>query len=72
MPESLLKRHRWMPFVLPLLVYMVASTIEPTPDQPGGAAVGLNIPYAWYPAVYGGKLLLTIVTALLMLPGHLP
>jgi len=68
MPESFLKRHRWLPFVLPLLVYMVVGTLEPTPEKAGGADIGLNIPYAWYPAVYGAKLGLTLVAVGLMWP----
>jgi len=68
MGESLLKRHRWLPFVMPLLVYMLVGGLEPTPDSPGGAVLGLSIPYAWYPAVYAAKLVLTAVAALLVWP----
>jgi len=56
---SLLQRHRWLPFVLPLLVYMLAGSLEPTPEEVGGKGIGLAIPYAYYPWVYAGKLALT-------------
>ena len=37
--ESLLVRHRWLPFVLPLAVYMVAQTFEPSaPELPAAIA----------------------------------
>jgi len=74
MPQWFLQRHRWLPFVLPLLVYLLVGTIEPTPDRVGGEAIGLSIPYAWYPAVYAAKLALTVVAVLLVLPawGWLP
>lgn len=68
MPESFLERHRWLPFVLPLLVYMLVNEIEPTPEAPGGTGIGLSIPYAWYPVVYGGKLLLTALAVALVWP----
>jgi hypothetical protein len=70
MSESFLKRHRWLPFVLPLLVYMLVATIEPTPDRPGGESIGLSIPYAWYPAVYAAKLALTLVAVALVFPAY--
>jgi len=58
-PEPLFERHRWLPYILPLAVYMLAGSLEPTPATPGGAGVGLAISYAHYPWVYSAKLLLT-------------
>jgi len=66
--EALLERHRWMPFVLPLLVYMLAGSLEPTPEKAGGEAIGLAIPYAYYPWVYTAKLVLTGVVIALVFP----
>lgn len=69
-----LERHRWIPFVLPLLVYMLAGSLEPTPEKAGGQAIGLAIPYAFYPWVYTGKLALTGVVIALAFPAfrHFP
>jgi len=66
--KALLERHRWIPFVLPLLVYMLAGSLEPTPEKAGGQAIGLAIPYAYYPWVYTAKLVLTGVVIALVFP----
>lgn len=63
-------RQRWMVFVLPLLVYMVAGSLEPTPDEPGGKAIGLSIAYAWYPWMYAAKIALTVAVIALVWPGY--
>jgi len=55
--------HAWLAYVLPLAVFLVVGSFEPTREQPGGAALGLAIPYTAYPVVYGLKILAT-VTAL--------
>jgi len=65
---SLLERHRWLPFILPLLVYMLAGSLEPTPEKLGGRAIGLGIPYSYYPWVYTAKLLLTAAAVALVFP----
>ena len=33
-PRSLLSAHPWLPFVLPLLVYMLVGSLEPGPPEP--------------------------------------
>jgi len=66
--RPLLERHRWVPFVLPLLVYMLAGSLEPTPEKVGGEAIGLAIPYSYYPWVYTAKLVLTGVVIALVFP----
>ncbi len=68
--RGLLARHPWLPFVLPLAVYMLAGSLEPTPREPGGAAIGLNIPYSSYPWMYAAKLVLTLVAVVAVLPGY--
>ncbi len=67
-PASLFERHPWLPFILPLAVYMLAGSLEPTPDQPGGETIGLAIPYSAYPWVYAAKLLVTAATIALAWP----
>jgi CAAX prenyl protease-like protein len=68
--ESLLEKHRWLVFVLPFAVYMLAGALEPSHDSPGGKMLGLSIPYSAYPLVYTAKIGLTIVAMALVLPGY--
>ena len=63
--RTLLGRQRWMTFLLPFLVFMLVGALEPTPDQPGGKAIGLSIPYACYPWVYAAKIALTVAAVAL-------
>lgn len=50
----------WLPFVLPLVLFLVIGSLEPTPDTPGGRILGLAIDYSYYPWVYSAKILLTL------------
>lgn len=68
--RGLLERQPWLPFVLPFAVYMLAGSLEPTPSEPGGAALGLNIPYSYYPAVYAAKLVLTLAAVAAVWPAY--
>jgi CAAX prenyl protease-like protein len=65
-----LERHRWLVFVLPLAVYMLGGSLEPTPKQPGGAMLGLALPYSSYPLLYTLKIVLTLAAILLVCPGY--
>ncbi|MBN2477505.1 MAG: CAAX prenyl protease-related protein [Pirellulales bacterium] len=65
-----LQRHRWLTFLLPMIVFMLAGALEPTPEKPGGAAVGLAIPYAHYPLVYALKIALTVAAMVFVWPGY--
>lgn len=67
---GLLARHRWLTFFLPMAVFLLAGSLEPTPDSPGGKAIGLAIPYQAYPWVYTGKIVLTLAAICLVLPGY--
>ena len=67
---GLLERQHWMTFLLPFLVYMVAGTMEPSPTSPGGKAIGLAIPYAWYPWLYAAKIALTVAAIAFVSPGY--
>ena len=68
--RKVLQRQRWMVFLLPLCVYMLVGTLEPTPDQPGGRTLGLSIPYAGYPWLYAAKIALTVAAAAFVWPGY--
>ena len=67
---ALLHRHRWITFLLPMIVFMLVGSLEPTAETVGGAAIGLSIPYAHYPWVYTAKICLTIVAMIFVLPGY--
>ena len=67
---ALLERQRWLVFLLPFLVFMLIGTLEPTPDEPGGKAIGLAIPYAFYPWLYALKIALTLAAVVFVLPGY--
>jgi CAAX prenyl protease-like protein len=67
---SLLERQPWLVFVLPLAVYMLVGSIEPSPLEPGGRMLGLAIPYAAYPLVYTAKIALTLLAMALVWPGY--
>ena len=67
---TLLQRHHWVTFLLPILVFMLAGSLEPTPDKLGGQSIGLAIPYAHYPWVYAAKIALTLAAIVLVWPGY--
>ncbi|MGA2619100.1 MAG: CAAX prenyl protease-related protein [Thermoguttaceae bacterium] len=66
----LLDEHRWLVFLLPYAVYLVAGSLDPTPDRPGGSMLGLAIPYAAYPLLYTLKIGLTLAAMALVLPAY--
>jgi uncharacterized protein len=77
---NLLARHPWLVFVLPLAVYMLVGSLEPTPpkadalDAAAGAtspAAGpLGIRYEHYPIIYSAKIALTIAAMWFVAPGY--
>jgi membrane protease YdiL (CAAX protease family) len=70
--RAVLARHRWLPFVMPLAVYLVVGSLEPTSQsQPGGASIGLAIPYSAYPLVYTAKIALTLAAIALVFPTYI-
>ena len=66
---GLLEKNPWMVFLLPFIVFMVVTSLEPTPEHSGGA-FGLVIPYASYPWAYTAKIVLTIFTVAAVWPGY--
>ena len=63
-------KNPWLVFLLPFFVYMLAGSLEPTPEVPGGEGIGLAIPYAYYPWVYTIKIALTMVAIMLVWPAY--
>jgi CAAX prenyl protease-like protein len=69
LPPGPLRRWPWLTFLLPFVVYMVFTTFEPTPNEPGGM-LGLSIEYRHYPIVYTLKIAATLCAMLFVLPGY--
>src|SRR5262245_21711126 len=55
-----LGQYPWATFLLPLAVYMLAGTVEPSRDKPF-ELLGFSLDYSAYPIVYAVKLALTLV-----------
>jgi CAAX prenyl protease-like protein len=64
------RKYPWLVFLLPFLVFAVVGSLEPTPDKPGGTAMGLAITYSQYPLIYALKIGLTIAAMIFVLPGY--
>lgn len=62
-------RWPWLPYVLPLAVFMLAGMFEPTPDKPA-SMLGLTIEYDAYPVVYTIKLALVIAALAVAWPAY--
>jgi uncharacterized protein len=66
---TLLERQHWLTFLLPFVVFMLAGSLEPTPTAPGGKALGLAIPYSYYPWFYAARIALTLAAVVFVWPG---
>jgi hypothetical protein len=67
------KPFPWLSFVLPLAVYMLVNSLEPSPpdpDKPAFAVLGVVIPYSAYPLVYTIKIALTMIAMAAVWPGY--
>src|SRR3989304_1774478 len=64
------RKNPWLVFLLPFVVFMLIGSLEPTPDKPGGQAIGLSIAYDLYPLTYTIKIALTIAAIGFVLPGY--
>jgi uncharacterized protein len=60
--NTLLQQQHWVTFLLPLLVYMLVGSLEPTPMASGGQAI--------YPWLYGAKIALTVAAVAFVWPGY--
>jgi uncharacterized protein len=68
--SALLECHRWLVFILPLAVYMLVGSLEPTRETPGGQTIGLAIAYEYYPLIYTLKIVLTTAAIAFVWPGY--
>ncbi len=68
--RALLERHRWLTFVLPLLVFMLVGAVEPDSPDAGRPRGWPAIPYGYYPVTYTLKIALTAAAILFVLPGY--
>lgn len=64
------RTNPWLVFLLPLVVFMLMGSLEPTPERPGAQSLGLAIPYKYYPLVYSIKIALTLAAVGFVLPGY--
>jgi uncharacterized protein len=67
---TFLERQQWAIYLVPFFTYMLLGSLDPTPDKPGGTAIGLSIPYSYYPWLYAAKIALTVVAIALVWPGY--
>ncbi len=76
--QETLSIHRWVAFVLPMVVFMILTSVEPKPSEAvastGGESASSTawIPYSYYPWVYLVKLLLTGLAIALVWPVYKP
>jgi CAAX prenyl protease-like protein len=68
--KGLLKKHRWVTFILPILVFLVIGRLEPKPPTAGSSTGWLALPYGYYPIVYTIKIFLTGAAVLFVSPGY--
>jgi len=70
--------HRWVAFVLPMTLFMVIGSFEPKPPElanrlaNGQATAPWSIPYSFYPWIYTGKLIATLIALYLVWPEYKP
>ncbi len=81
---ALLAKHRWVAFLLPMIVFMLVGSLEPKPPedesmdsstaQPAAVAddegILPQVPYRYYPLVYTAKIALTLAAMIFVLPGY--
>jgi uncharacterized protein len=60
---ALLQRHHWLTFLLPFLVYMLVTALEPAPD-------GCQLCTISYPWCYSIKIVLTVAAVAFVWPGY--
>lgn len=72
--KSFVARHRWVPFVAPLVVYLVAGSFEPAPRDHTTSQpyrwFALDLDNAWYPAIYSIKIGMTLAAMLVAMRSY--
>ncbi len=64
------EKYPWLVFVLPFVVYMLVGSLEPSPTEPGGKLLGLNLQYSAYPVIYTVKIASTLLCMACVFPGY--
>lgn len=64
-----LAAYPWAPFVVPFAVFMLAGSLEPSPDKPF-EMFGYVIDQSAYPIVYSAKIALTVAALAAVWPGY--
>jgi len=67
--RALLRKHRWITYVLPFAVFLLITALEPTPDAQDGTLLGMAIPYSLYPLIYTLKIAATLAAVWFVMPG---
>jgi len=67
---ALLQKHHWLTFLLPLIVYMLVNSLEPTPETADESSWLPSIPYRYYPIVHCTKIALTVIAMVFVWPGY--
>lgn len=70
-PAGLLLKYPWLTFLLPFFVFWIGGILEPTPNQTGGAWLGLAIGYEHYPIIYVAKIAATLLAMAFVFRGYL-
>jgi len=77
LPPGLLADYPWLTFVLPFAVFMLLTMLEPKPPDPAvlagappGARLHADSVYQRYPLIHTFKLVATLGTMVLVLPGY--
>jgi len=59
--QALLEKRRWLTFLLPFVVFMLVTSVEPKPE---------SMSYEYYPWIYIAKIVLTLAAVWFVLPGY--
>ena len=59
--QALLEKRRWLTFLLPFVVFMLVTSVEPKPE---------SMSYEYYPWIYTAKIVLTLGAVWFVLPGY--
>lgn len=68
--RALLRKHRWITYVLPFAVFLLITALEPAPDAPDDRLLGMAIPYSLYPLIYALKIVATLAAIWFVMPGY--
>jgi CAAX prenyl protease-like protein len=68
------RKNPWLVCLLPMAVFMLVGSLEPTPQAAAEAAstswLGLGIEYRHYPLLYAVKIALTVAAVAFVWPGY--